>query len=322
MQDDNIEDPTSISQLLRESYLAESVIHRENSEQSSTISSSHSYHHNLCSAKVDELGGTDDFSDLSAFLSQEELDQSVHLARQSIDQDGQQKEAQSILKCPPRELRKQAKSSVRSSLATPNNPANDQQQHSNFRQEHVLKGTQNPEDDTKDTKKQQRVNPYGTESESKKEFLNKAADFIEELSSLFKANSSKRIRPKTLKSRRSKRELKSGTLEEDISNYTNQSENRERPLCPPVETEIDATVSEEPESLDAVGPDTEKEVLEGETNTTSSFYLEETIGQPPNFIQKIKSREVTEGSKVQLDCIVVGIPAPEVRYILCCYFNT
>ncbi|KAG8552256.1 hypothetical protein GDO81_004457 [Engystomops pustulosus] len=312
MQDDNLEDRTSISQLLRESYLADSIIHHENSEQSSTISSSHSYHHSLCSAKVDELGGTDDFSDLSAFLSQEELDQSVHLARQSIDQDGQQKEAQSVLKCPPRELRKQAKSSVTSSLST--QPATDQQEHSNFRQEHVLKGRQNSADDTKDTKKPQRINPYGSESESKKEFLNKAADFIEELSSLFKANSSKRIRPKTLKNRRSKREPKSGTLEEDISNYTSQSENRERPLCPPVETEIDATVSEEPESLEAIGPETEKEILEGETDTTSSFYLEETIGQPPNFIQKLKSREVTEGSRVQLDCIVVGIPAPEVRW--------
>ncbi|XP_044152527.1 myopalladin isoform X2 [Bufo gargarizans] len=313
MQDDNIEDRTSISQLLRENYLAESIIHH-NSEQSSTISSSHSYHHSLCSAKVDELGGgTDDFSDLSAFLSQEELDQSVHLARQSIDQDGQQKEAQSILKCPPRELKKQAKDSVQSSLPTPNSPPlTDQQQ--NFRQEHVLKGRRNSADDTKDTKKQQRINPYGTESDSKKEFLNKAADFIEELSSLFKANSSKRIRPKTLKNRRSKRDLKSGTLEEDISNYTSQSENRERSLCPPVETEIDATVGEDPESLEAVAPEIEKEVLEGETNTGSSFYLEETIGQPPNFIQKLKSREVTEGSRVQLDCIVVGIPAPEVRW--------
>ncbi|XP_075698806.1 myopalladin [Rhinoderma darwinii] len=315
MQDDNIEDPSSISQLLRESYLAESKTHHENSEQSSTISSSHSYHHSLCSAKVDELGGTDDFSDLSAFLSQEELDQSVHLARQSIDQDGQQKETQSVLKCPPRELRKQAKSSVRSSVTTPNNPpVADQQQHSNLRQEHVIKGTQNSADDTKDTKKQQRVNPSGSESESKKEFLNKAADFIEELSSLFKANSSKRIRPKTLKNRRSKRDLKSGTLEEDISNYTTQSENRERALCPPVETEIDATVSEEPESLEAIVPEIEKEALEGETNTASPFYSEETIGQPPNFIQKLKSRELIEGSKVQLDCIVVGIPAPEVRW--------
>ncbi|XP_063817678.1 myopalladin isoform X1 [Pseudophryne corroboree] len=314
MQDDNIEGSTSISQLLRESYLSESITHHENSEQSTAISSSHSYHHNLSSAKVDELGGTDDFSDLSAFLSQEELDQSVHLAQQSIDQDGKQKEVQ-VVKCPPRELRKQIKSAVRSTLSTPSQPPiPDQEEQSNFRQDHVIKSTRNSSEDTKDTKRQQRINPYGNESESKKEFLNKAADFIEELSSLFKANSSKRIRPKTLKNRRSKRDLKSATLEEDASNYTSESGNRERPLCLPAETEIDATVSEKPESLEAEGPEINQDALQVEPDTASSFYLEETIGQPPNFIQKLKSREVTEGNRVQLDCIVVGIPAPEVRW--------
>ncbi|XP_018422586.1 PREDICTED: myopalladin [Nanorana parkeri] len=296
MQDDTIEGSTSISQLLRESYLAETIRHHEN---------------NLCSDKVDDIAGTDDFSDLSAFLSQEELDQSVHLARQSIDQDGKQKEVPAVVKCPPRELKKQTKSSVKQPVSQ---HLTTDQEEQNFRQEHVIKGTRNSEEDSKDTKRPQRINPYGTETESKKEFLNKAADFIEELSSLFKANSSKRIRPKTLRNRSRKRDLKSGTLEEDVSNYTSQSENRERPVCPPVETEIDLTVSEEPECLEVVVPETDKEDLQVETNTASSFYLEETIGQPPNFIQKIKSREVTEGSRVQLDCIVVGIPAPEVRW--------
>lgn len=46
---------------------------------------------------------------------------------------------------------------------------------------------------------------------------------------------------------------------------------------------------------------------------SASVYSDEPIGQPPRFTQKLKSREVPEGTKVQLDCIVVGIPAPEVR---------
>ncbi|XP_068114861.1 myopalladin isoform X2 [Hyperolius riggenbachi] len=312
MQEDNIEEPTSITQLLRESYQAETIVHNENSEQSTSVSSSHSFHHSLCSDKLDDIGGTDDFSDLSAFLSQEELDQSVHLARQSFDQDGKQKEVPALLKCPPRELRRQAKSAPKPSLNQ--TLPTDQEDQTNFRQEHVIKSTRNSGEDSKETKRPQRSNPYGTETESKKEFLNKAADFIEELSSLFKANSSKRIRPKTLKNRSRKRELKSGTLEEDRSNYTSQSENRERPVCPPVDTEIDTTVSEETESLEAAGPETDKEDLQVETDAASSFYSEDTIGQPPNFIQKLKSREITEGSRVQLDCIVVGIPAPEVRW--------
>ncbi|XP_072279247.1 myopalladin isoform X2 [Pyxicephalus adspersus] len=297
MQDNNIEGSTSISQLLRESYLAETISHHENS---------------LCSDKVDDIGGTDDFSDLSAFLSQEELDQSVHLARQSIDQDGKQKEVSAVIKCPPRDLKKQIKSPVKPPVNQ--HLSTDQEEQTNFRQEHVIKGTRTSGEDSKDTKRPQRINPYGSESESKKEFLNKAADFIEELSSLFKANSSKRIRPKTLKNRSRKRDLKSGTLEEDLSNYSSQSESRERPVCPPEETEIDTSVSEEPERSEAIGPESDKEALQTETNTASSFYLEETIGQPPNFIQKLKSREVTEGSRVQLDCIVVGIPAPDVRW--------
>ncbi|KAM9327064.1 myopalladin [Gastrophryne carolinensis] len=311
MQDDNLEGTTSLSQLLRESYLAETLTRHENSEQSSSISSSHSFHHSICSDKVDDTGGTDDFFDLSAFLSQEELDQSVHLARQSFDQEGKQKEVQPLT-CPPRELRKQGKSPLKPPLNQ--TLTTDQEDQTNFRQEHVLKGTRNAGEESKDTKRPQRNNPYGSESENKKEFLNKAADFIEELSSLFKANSSKRIRPKSLKNRGRKRDLKSGSLEEGLSNYTSQSENRERPICPPEEIIINTTVTEEPESLETVGLETDKEDLPAETSATSSFYTEETIEQPPNFIQKLKSREVTEGSRVQLDCIVVGIPAPEVRW--------
>uniref|UniRef100_A0A8C5PWT2 Myopalladin n=1 Tax=Leptobrachium leishanense TaxID=445787 RepID=A0A8C5PWT2_9ANUR len=318
MQDDNIEDSSSISQLLRENYLADSTIHHENrnSVHSETISPSHSYHHSICSNKVEELGGADELLDLSAFLSQEELDQSVHLARQSIDQNGKATDTQTNLKCPPRELKRQSRSAVKPPESKSSNSlVPEKEELSNFHDDHVEKDQKSPVEEGKETNKpQQRFNPYGTEAESKKEFLNKAADFIEELSSLFKANSSKRIRPKTVRNRRSKRDLKSGTLEEDVSNYTSQSENRERPVCTPVETEITTTVTEKIDSLEAVEPEIDKDTLQAETDTPSSFYLEETISQPPNFIQKLKSREVTEGSRVQLDCIVVGIPTPEVRW--------
>ncbi|KAM4704445.1 myopalladin isoform 2-T2 [Rhinophrynus dorsalis] len=316
MQDNKIEASTSISQILRESYTEETRLHHENSEQNTSVSASHSYHHSLCSSKVEDLGGTEDFSDLSAFLSQEELDQSVHLARQAIDQDGKQKEVQSDIKCPPRELKRQSKPIVKPPVGISSQPsAPDKEQETNFYQEHVIKGTKNSTEGTKDLKKQLRPSPYGSESESKKEFLNKAADFIEELSSLFKANSSKRIRPKTLKNRRNKRESKSNTLEEDSSNYTSQSDNRERPLFTPEQTELNTIVPEGTDRVEAIEPEIDKEPLQVENNTQpSSFYLEEAIGQPPNFIQKLKSREVTEGSRVQLDCIVVGFPAPEVRW--------
>ncbi|XP_053547821.1 myopalladin isoform X2 [Bombina bombina] len=293
MQDKNIEASSTISQLLGENYLSEKKLHHENSE------------------------GADDFSDLSAFLSQEELDQSVHLARESIDQDRKQKDGQINPICPPRDLKKQFKPSVRppdDKITKP--PSNNKVEVSSSHQEPHIKVTKSTTEGTKDLEKNQRTNPHGTEAETKKEFLNKAADFIEELSSLFKANSSKRIRPKTLKNRRSKRELKSGKLEEDISSYSNPPENRERPQhVKPLETEITTAVPETGDGLEAVELETDHNKLYVEQdNPVSSFYLQGTIEQPPRFIQKLKSREVTEGTRVQLDCIVVGIPAPEVRW--------
>lgn len=45
----------------------------------------------------------------------------------------------------------------------------------------------------------------------------------------------------------------------------------------------------------------------------SSLYYEEPLGATSQFTQKLRSREVPEGTRVQLDCIVVGIPPPQVR---------
>lgn len=46
---------------------------------------------------------------------------------------------------------------------------------------------------------------------------------------------------------------------------------------------------------------------------TETPYPAEPVCEPPRFIQKLKSREVSEGTKVRLDCIVRGLPLPEVR---------
>uniref|UniRef100_A0A669BZ43 Myopalladin n=1 Tax=Oreochromis niloticus TaxID=8128 RepID=A0A669BZ43_ORENI len=47
---------------------------------------------------------------------------------------------------------------------------------------------------------------------------------------------------------------------------------------------------------------------------TETPYPAEPVCEPPRFIQKLKSREVSEGTKVRLDCIVRGLPLPEVRW--------
>ncbi|XP_029140099.1 myopalladin [Protobothrops mucrosquamatus] len=291
MQDNTSESSTSITQLLRESYLAENS-HQGNSERSKSDSSLHS---GCTSRASDEATGQDELPDLSAFLSQEELDESVNLARQAINQEppeNSQEEEQQIHVFLPSELKN-----------SENIISNKQQ----------CQTTASPTSGNHPKKQ-----PFGSETESKKELLNKAADFIEELSSLFKAHNSKRIRPRTCKNYRSKLESKHKANQDFSSDFTSVSENRERP-CVPISQESDQIQPSlenppYPQQTDVEAVHTlENPELTTETSA-APFYSEEPIGQPPHFTQKLKSREVSEGTKVQLDCVVVGIPTPEIRW--------
>uniref|UniRef100_A0A8C3C710 Myopalladin n=1 Tax=Cairina moschata TaxID=8855 RepID=A0A8C3C710_CAIMO len=292
MQDDSLESSTSISQLLRESYLAETR-HRGNSERSRSESTSHNFLYGNTCGDSDEIAAQDDLPDLSAFLSQEELNESVNLARQAIDQnplETKQDELQTPLK------------------------TSDNGLHTNFCQDHV-RDTKGSKGSSQDLKKQH----LPSESESKKEFLNKAADFIEELSSLFKAHNSERVRPRTCKNYRSKIDSKNKSAQKGSSSLSSTTENRER-LSIPLPQDLENKAEKAFEKLDdqpAANLESINQLTSAELKAESesaSVYSDEPIGQPPRFTQKLKSREVPEGTKVQLDCIVVGIPAPEVRW--------
>ncbi|NXJ64326.1 MYPN protein, partial [Rostratula benghalensis] len=314
MQDDSLESSTSISQLLRESYLAETK-HQGKSERSRSEPASHNFHYGNASGDSDEVAAQDDLLDLSAFLSQEELDESVNLARQAIDQnplETKQDELQAHSQHPPDHLKNTGK---RKQMAQPTAvKTSDNGPHSNFCQDHI-RNTKGSKGTSQDLKKQH----LPSESESKKEFLNKAADFIEELSSLFKAHNSERIRPRTCKNYRSKIDSKNKPAQKGSSSLSSTSENRER-LSIPVPQDLEnkgektceQTDDQQAASLESINQLTSAE-LKPESES-ASVYSDEPIGQPPRFTQKLKSREVPEGSKVQLDCIVVGIPAPEVRW--------
>ncbi|NXE64414.1 MYPN protein, partial [Calcarius ornatus] len=314
MQDDSLETSTSISQLLRESYLAETK-HQGKSERSRSEPVSHNFHYGNASGDSDEVAAPDDLPDLSAFLSQEELDESVNLARQAIDQnplEGKHDELQAHSQRPPEQLNTTGKHKPMAqptALKTADNGL-----HSNFCQEHV-RNTKGSKGSSQDLKKHH----LPSESESKKEFLNKAADFIEELSSLFKAHNSERIRPRTCKNYKSKIESKNKSAQKGSSNLSLTSENRERLSIPTpqdlenkAEKTFEQTDDQQAANLESISPLTSAE-LKSESES-ASVYSDEPLGQPPRFTQKLKSREVPEGSKVQLDCIVVGIPAPEVRW--------
>ncbi|XP_053891176.1 myopalladin [Malaclemys terrapin pileata] len=316
MQDNSLESSTSISQLLRESYLAETR-HPGNTERSRSEASPHTFHYGSTSGASEEVAGQDDLPDLSAFLSQEELDESVNLARQAIDQDPLEKqdEQQTHVHYSSDQVKNCGKTVSNKQVAQSTVlPTSDNSLHSNFCLDHVTE-TKGSKESTQDLKKQQ----FGSEAESKKEFLNKAADFIEELSSLFKAHNSKRIRPKTCKNYRSKLESKNKAAQEGSPSFPKLSEKRERPSIP-VPQDLDNKAEHilekandlQEANLEAINQ-LESTELTTETAPTS-LYFEEPLGQPPHFTQKLKSREVPEGTKVQLDCIVVGIPAPEVRW--------
>ncbi|KAM9063670.1 myopalladin isoform X1 [Sarcophilus harrisii] len=305
MQDDNIEASTSISQLLRESYLAETR-HRGNIERSRAESTPNPFHFgSLAGASGGGGGGQDDLPDLSAFLSQEELDESVNLARLAINQDSMEGKADDS------QSRKhlssdQVKNSTKSSSDL------------NFYQ-YRPETQANSKESTQETKKPQ----YSSETQSKKVFLNKAADFIEELSSLFKAHSSKRIRPRTCKNHKSKLDSQSKGPQENSSGFSGLSERRERSSIPipiPQDTQdnevnhaLEQQEAERLQEIERVANETTSADVTPDSSP-SSLYYEEPLGQPPRFTQKLRSREVPEGTRVQLDCIVVGIPPPQVRW--------
>ncbi|XP_045067447.1 myopalladin isoform X4 [Coregonus clupeaformis] len=390
MQENNVDQPTSLSQLLRENYLAEARAHQRHSEMSRSDSSSRRLVYGPLKGKTADSAGQDEpqhqLPDLSAFLSQEELDKSVNLACQAIGHEA-------------REERPDVKASVAPSATTaasdtpdtqsdpeleeplPTHPIflperrpypplslqdnairTDEQTYQPSQlsiQDNVMRTDRqmfppsiiqdiamknNREDIKRPGAGGRNTQSFGLENQSKKEFLNKAADFIEELSSLFKANSSKRIRPRTCKTHRSR----ANKGQADGSIYSLNADDRERPiLLQDIEMEMERPANPfciQPPEVQGLGMDPgyghadfpmqdcrtteeqydDSEVLEADeldeaespamVEITPGVYTADPICEPPHFIQKLKSREVSEGSKVQLDCIVRGLPMPEVRW--------
>ncbi|KAK1905565.1 Myopalladin [Dissostichus eleginoides] len=361
MQENNIEQPLSLSQLLRENYLAEAQAQQRHSEMSrSDASSSRLQIYGSLKGKAEDSGAHNDptFTDLSAFLSQEELDKSVNLARQAIGHEPREERAEVRASVAP--LTQSTSPSASSSeltsvpLANPSpapsaapsmvpftQPAPElkELQHTTFtpdrkvhkasaREENMSRTARGPGEGFNDIERSAKNAPYGMENQSKKEFLNKAADFIEELSSLFKANSSKRGRQRGSKPHRSRNQNKSQV---DGEVYPLGPDNRERsPMPLEVEAEVvveeerpSPAVSHQPEAqldsgighvefqdsrtteeqqCDSVSQEAPEEAES--CTPTDTPYPAESASEPPCFIQKLKSREVAEGSKVQLTALL------------------
>ncbi|KAJ8014339.1 hypothetical protein DPEC_G00039210 [Dallia pectoralis] len=366
---ENVNQPTSLSQFLREKYLAEARAHERHSEMSRFDSTQRVVYGPLEGKAEDPVGQEEpqsQFPDLSAFLSQEELDQSVNLACQAIGQEAREErleaEAKTQLDLELKEplhtyptflperlpVIKTDESVGRASQwsVQENVLRADRQTTLPTIHDMEMKNNGAARENLEDFKRAGGKNTpaYGLETQSKKEFLNKAADFIEELSSLFKANSSKRIRPRSCKAHRSR----ANKCQADRGVYPPNADDRERPVLhqdfeietlradnpfsnqPPevrgltmesslqqADLSIEDCRTNNPEYNDSGLLEADKEnepedpVL---VEVSPGVYTADPICEPPHFTQKLKSREVLEGSKVQLDCIVQGLPLPDVRW--------
>ncbi|XP_072414067.1 myopalladin isoform X2 [Chiloscyllium punctatum] len=322
MQEENLEASTSISQLLRESYLAEVRIHQEHGEKSRSEATSQHFYYGSKSGVSQDLDGQDESPDLSAFLSQEELDKSVNLAQEAIAQcsdEVKKDEKQINVTCTTKDvydtLKPAGNSKVLESTGSSDFPEKLTSQP--YHCENFTRRSSSSKDSYRELRKQSRNTPYCTEAEAKKDYLSKAADFIEELSSLFKTTSTKRIKPRTCKNSRNRAQSKFGSQAQHSSWSVDERERVHVPFSAQLSDEI--LTKEESEAIaqaPVLSADTETLTTEAKSTEIQSrpVCIEGTEGNPPRFIQRLKSREAAEGSKIQLECIVIGSPTPEVRW--------
>ncbi|XP_072095260.1 myopalladin isoform X3 [Mobula birostris] len=322
MQEDNCEASTSITQLLRESYLAEVRIQQEHGEKSRLEGISQHFHYGSKSGGSQDLDGQDESPDLSAFLSQEELDKSVNLAQQAIalcSHEVNKDEKQINLNCPNKDLSDICKPPGNKKVleSTSSSTVPEKSNDISYERGNFIRSPSSSEENYKQLRKQPKSTSYCSETESKKDYLSKAADFIEELSSLFKTNSSKRIKPRACKSSRSRAQAKSRSQ----SQHSNWSVDERERAHVPFSTEVygennPKEESEETEEALVSSASVENITIKAENNEVQSkpLSVEDTKGDPPRFTQRLKSREAAEGSRVQLECIVTGLPKPEVRW--------
>ncbi|XP_009270599.1 PREDICTED: palladin isoform X4 [Aptenodytes forsteri] len=137
----------------------------------------------------------------------------------------------------------------------------------------------------------------------------KAATFIEELSSIFRQAAKTRGRSPDGDSS----SPDSGYLSPKKKQPAASTSVNQEPDKPHQETEPEAKLS----GIDLNG----EHFSERESITQSEMVLchpfinmEENQSSPPQFTQKLRSQEVAEGNKVLLECRVAGNPVPDVRW--------
>ncbi|CAH2300545.1 palladin isoform X2 [Pelobates cultripes] len=145
---------------------------------------------------------------------------------------------------------------------------------------------------------------------SQNDMCKKAANFIEELSAIFRETSKTRDRRPNGDSSSPDSGYLSPKADKPTDINCLISEN-EVDLKPNIKA-MDAPSVKEPESkFEKTEEQTNKTDAEGTQTPISKSYTPTSVAR---FIQKLKSQEVDEGSRVRLECKVTGNPLPEVRW--------
>uniref|UniRef100_UPI00358F321D myopalladin isoform X2 n=1 Tax=Myxine glutinosa TaxID=7769 RepID=UPI00358F321D len=275
--------------------------------------------------------------ELSAFLSQEELNKSVHLAREAINDDipayvppapqllsGLDTQLNAPLFRPSSENRSLGQDNI--SMTTENNSDRQTTQNGSCVLPKQGPGCSNRADPAPG-----KHNPYLSETDNKKEFANKAAALIEELSTLFKAGPRKagllRVRREAPLPFTSPVSSDSGyqSPNGNTVRHAANTNTRTREIQPlQQQKQQQRTRTDASQVVQCVDKTAEKDhgLLQERPAAESGDVCTQAAGvvegdeelQPPHFTHRLKSREVPEGSRVQLDCRLSGNPTPVIRW--------
>ncbi|XP_070271549.1 palladin isoform X4 [Myotis yumanensis] len=294
--------------------------------------SSHDSFYDSLSDMQEESKSADFFPELSAFLSQEEINKSLDLARRAIansetEDCDSEKEISQIFSTSPAGLcehpsRKETKSGEPTSSERP--PDNRPEQTEGLssqgskrkpalspllaRPSYIRslrkaekRGANTPCAGGKPTP------AYLSEPGSQSQLCDKAANFIEELTSIFREAAKPRNRSPN------------GESSSPDSGYLSPKNQPSAPRSAsasqsPTEDqqEMEAEVKL-PEARPCYPADREEEVPGGSIPQPQPQSAPH-FSSAPRFIQKLRSQEVAEGSRVYLECRVTGNPAPRVRW--------
>ncbi|XP_047443420.1 palladin isoform X3 [Mugil cephalus] len=330
MQDGSWNQPLPISLLLKDPAAGGTL------EGDAGVFSEASSDGDLYLDSVTELdSGDGDFADLTAFLSAEEINRSLDLAREAFGDAGESgdpgpsnpTQQEQVLQAVP-SLSPQATENL---ITSPNlqhqtkAPCPDDNaagRASSSQNAPLIKPVQASSESPSSTEKVVRHKPLqpvykqdkprlvheglelGDRAASATEFCSRAATFIEELSSIFKGSA----------------HLEQQVEEDSSSPDSGYLSPRSQRPVPQGSASVPPVPSGQQEETPYSQPDTDPQ-LGGPVGVAVSARYQHAGAptgsgplSPPQFLQKLKSQEVAEGSPIRLECRVNGNPQPLVRW--------